>query len=71
MWLDVRAYIGEGETSKGLAQRIREKTGLYLSNGRQYRGDGDSFLRLNVACPRVTLEEGLLRLKKGLEEEVL
>ncbi|MBQ2576348.1 MAG: pyridoxal phosphate-dependent aminotransferase [Lachnospiraceae bacterium] len=71
MWLDVRAYIGEGETSKGLAQRIREKTGLYLSNGRQYRGDGDFFLRLNVACPRVTLEDGLLRLKKGLEEEVL
>ncbi len=69
MWLDVSAYLKEGETSKGLAQRIREKTGLFLSHGRQYRGDGESFLRLNVACPRKTLEEGLRRLVQGLEEE--
>ncbi|MBQ5485050.1 MAG: pyridoxal phosphate-dependent aminotransferase [Lachnospiraceae bacterium] len=69
MWLDVSAYIREHETSRELAQRIRERTGLYVSNGRQYRGDGEKFLRLNVACPRATVEEGLSRLKDGLAEE--
>lgn len=49
--------------SATLAAFIRKKTGLYLSAGRAYGGDGDAFLRMNIACPRAILEDGLGRLK--------
>lgn len=63
LWLDCRAFT---DNSEELAQQIREKTGLYLSDGVEYGGDGASFLRMNVACPRTTLLDGLERLKKAL-----
>ncbi len=47
---------------------IREKTGLYLSEGGQYGKNGEAFLRMNVACPRAVLRDGLERLKAGVAE---
>ncbi len=64
MWLDCS---GLTDSSEELADVIRESTGLYLSEGGQYGGEGTHFLRLNVACPRSVLEDGLNRLKKGVE----
>lgn len=64
MWLDCSRLT---DSSEELAEVIRESTGLYLSEGGQYGGDGTHFLRLNVACPRSVLEDGLNRLKKGVE----
>lgn len=64
MWLDCS---GLTDSSEELADVIRESTGLYLSEGGQYGGDGTHFMRLNVACPRSVLEDGLNRLKKGVE----
>ncbi|MCD8048609.1 MAG: pyridoxal phosphate-dependent aminotransferase [Clostridia bacterium] len=49
------------------AKNIRAKTGLYLSSGSPFGGDGDSFLRINIACPRKTLIDGLNRLKNARE----
>jgi len=63
LWLDCRAYT---DNSEDLAHKIREKTGLYLSDGVEYGGDGARFLRMNVACPRTTLLDGLERLKRAL-----
>lgn len=60
LWLDCRAFT---ENSEELAKEIRKKTGLYLSDGVEYGGDGARFLRMNVACPRTTLVDGLERLK--------
>lgn len=60
LWIEVPT------NSKELATKIREKSGLYLSNGVQYGESGEHFLRLNVACPRSMLLEGLRRLKEGL-----
>lgn len=60
--------LGRGETSaEDVAEFIRRKTGLYLSAGNPFGGDGGSFLRLNAACPRTVLEDGLARLKEGIE----
>ena len=60
--------LGRGETSaEDVAEFIRRKTGLYLSAGNPFGGDGGSFLRLNAACPRSVLEDGLSRLKEGIE----
>ena len=64
LWLDCKKVCSD---SRLLAESIREKTGLYLSDGVQYGRTGETFLRLNIACPRVRLEEGLKRLRKGIE----
>jgi len=64
LWLDISAYTSD---SKALATFIREKTGLYLSAGTIYRGNGNKFLRMNIACPVAYLIEGLQRLKSGLD----
>lgn len=64
LWLDCSAVC---EDSEELATKIREKTGLYLSAGTQFGGNGKKFLRWNIACPRVTLLDGLERLQRGIE----
>ena len=64
MWLDISRY---SEDSAELQRFIREKTGLYVTPGTIYGGSGNRFLRLNTACPRSLLEDGLTRLRKGLE----
>lgn len=64
MWLDCSSL---GIKSDELAELIREKTGLYLSEGCEYRGDGEHFLRMNLACPKTRLMDGLNRLKAAIE----
>lgn len=63
MWLKVSAC---GRDSERIAAHIRKETGLFLSAGKVYGGDGAEFLRLNVACPRSLLKDGLERLCRGL-----
>lgn len=62
LWLDCRKLIGD---STMLCRFIRSDSGLYLSDGKDY-GNGQSHLRMNVACPREQLREGLARLKKSV-----
>ncbi|MDO5521135.1 MAG: MalY/PatB family protein [bacterium] len=64
LWIDCSKI---GIYSDALAEYIREKTGLYLSEGCEYRGNGHHFLRMNVACSKETLNDGLSRLKSGIE----
>lgn len=63
LWLDCSALSGSEE---GLAHFIRRETGLFLSDGKVYGGDSESFLRMNIACPRSILMNGLKRLLKGI-----
>lgn len=64
LWIDVRKHNFDGEEP---AEYIRRKTGLFLCDGSEYGVSGQGFLRLNLACPRELLEDGLQRLKKALE----
>lgn len=66
MWLDMSAYTYDSER---LAEDIRKRTGLYLSAGSIYRGNGSAFLRMNVACPRSLVEDGIGRLQEALDEK--
>jgi len=63
VWIDLRQLPCQG---KGFASFLREKTGLFLSDGPQYGKGGEGFVRMNVACPRAVVEEGLGRLRKGV-----
>lgn len=64
LWLDCGKASWD---SVELAQYIREKTGLCLSAGSAYGGNGKQFLRMNIACPRERMMDGLNRLKVGIE----
>ncbi|AVK61099.1 plastocyanin [Lactobacillus sp. CBA3605] len=64
IWLDI-SQIATDATE--LATFIRQQTGLFLSAGDVYRGDGNHFLRLNLACPTSELMDGLQRLQAGIE----
>ena len=59
---------GVAEDSRELAEFIRRDTGLFLSDGAQYGRGGENFLRLNIACPASVLEDGLNRLRQGIED---
>ncbi len=63
LWLDCSRLTSD---SKKLAEEIRRVTGLFLSEGSEYGGDGSRFLRMNVACSRRLLQDGLERLKEGI-----
>lgn len=62
LWFDCRNLLG---STTEFSHFLRAETGLYLSDGSQYGGDGGQFLRMNIACPKKTLKDGLERLKKG------
>ncbi|MCX5970421.1 MAG: cystathionine beta-lyase, partial [Coprothermobacterota bacterium] len=61
-WLDCRSLrLPQAE----LDQRLVD-AGLGLSSGTLYGPQGEGFQRLNFACPRSLLEEGLSRLEVAL-----
>ena len=64
LWIDCSAV---SDDTDALTAAIREKTGLVLSAGRQFGGNGARFVRMNIACPRSVLADGLERLKAALE----
>lgn len=64
LWIKTSNLPNEG---KGFAEFLRKKTGLYLSDGEQYGEAGIGFIRMNIACPRSVVKDGLERLKKGTE----
>ena len=66
LWLDCSCLIENFANSKGIAEFIRRETGLFLSDGVQY-GNGESFLRMNVACPKQLVRDGLERLKRAVD----
>ena len=63
LWLDCREMQG---CAAEFTQYLREHTGLYLSEGQQYGESGCFFIRMNIACPRSCLEDGLKRLAEGV-----
>lgn len=68
MWLDFSSITDD--TTK-FCSFLRKETGLFLNEGELYRGNGKQFARLNVAAPKALVEEGLKRLKAGVENYIL
>ncbi|MGN0098071.1 MAG: hypothetical protein ACI38Y_01940, partial [Candidatus Methanomethylophilaceae archaeon] len=62
MWIEFPYLPSSGET---LSDFFERETRLFLTNGGSFGTGGERFLRLNLACPRSTLEDGLQRLLRG------
>jgi cysteine-S-conjugate beta-lyase len=65
LWLDCRGYFLSDEE---LARIVIEDAGLWLDQGTLFGPDGSGFLRMNIACPRATLKEGLTRLAAAFQK---
>ena len=64
LWIDCREITND---STELVNEIRKKTGLILSSGEIYRGDGFHYLRMNTAYPRKVMIDSLNRLHHAIE----
>ncbi|HCM84640.1 MULTISPECIES: MalY/PatB family protein [Enterococcus] len=64
LWLDFSKYeLSDAE----LEERLIHKGKVVLNTGVSYGPSGKQHMRLNVACPRATLEEGLHRIAMALK----
>lgn len=64
LWLDFREL---GKTQEEINDLLINKGKIMLNNGEMFGAGGEGFFRLNIGCPRATLEEGLKRIKKAVE----
>lgn len=58
-WIDLSAYF---PASTNLTRLFLEEAGVILEGGEMFVADGGTRVRLNLACPRATLREGLDRI---------
>lgn len=63
MWLDCSEL---GFKGKALQEFLVKKAGLGLNDGESFGPGGEGYARMNVACPRATLERALQQLKKAV-----
>lgn len=63
VWIDCRAA---GIGSDNITSCLQNKQKLMVNSGTLYGPDGEGFIRLNIACPRKLLIDGLVRLAKVL-----
>jgi cystathionine beta-lyase len=63
LWIDFR---GLGMEKEELEKFLAEKAKLWLNAGNIYGDEGLGYERINLACPRSTLEKGLQQLEDAL-----
>lgn len=61
IWLDFSAF----ELSDKALNKMLVQEGVGLNRGLQFGRQGSGFMRINIGCPRSTLEEALERIKKA------
>lgn len=67
VWIDCRA---SGISSDAVALRLQEQQHLMVNSGTMYGPGGEGFIRLNIACPRALLADGLERMARLFYREV-
>lgn len=65
-WLDLREYETDG---KKLENTVYKKGKVALDGGTWFGKGGDGFIRINFACPRSLLEQGLARICSAIKKE--
>ncbi len=65
VWLDFRKL---GMSGKELSEFLVKKAKVGLDDGYLFGPSGEGFARINIACPRSTLEEGLRRIANAVKE---
>ena len=63
-WVDVSVYFDQAED---LPLFFANKAGVLLEGGNMFVQNSDRFIRLNLACPRSLLAEGLKRICQAVD----
>lgn len=64
-WVDISSL---GMTSDAVTKKLLKEGHVFVSNGTLYGKEaGEGFIRINLACPRAVLKEGLSRIVKTLQ----
>jgi len=64
IWLDFRSL---GLSNENLKAFVLQKAKLGLNDGPVFGPGGEGFQRMNLACPTSIVEEGMLRLKRAID----
>ena len=64
IWLD---FSPLSLTTPELEELITNKANLWLDGGTMFGIEGTNFQRINIACPRATLEKALTQLKTAID----
>ncbi|WP_066299282.1 hypothetical protein [Bacillus sp. FJAT-29937] len=65
-WVNIQAYLPDEEN---LPLYFANNAGVLLEGGNMFVDNSDGYIRLNLACPRSVLEEGLKRICEVLKKE--
>jgi bifunctional pyridoxal-dependent enzyme with beta-cystathionase and maltose regulon repressor activities len=65
MWFDLSPL---GMTGDEQDRFLTDEAEFFLNDGRKFGPGGEGFERLNIACPRAVLEQGVERFWKKVEE---
>ena len=63
-WVDVSRYFSDEED---LPLFFAHEAGVLLEGGDMFVQNSDGFIRLNLACPRSVLQEGLRRISQAID----
>ena len=62
MWVDCGDITDNTQT---FVEHLKKDAKVMFSYGEEFGGNSNTFIRINLACPRAMLEEAMQRLKKG------
>jgi cystathionine beta-lyase len=65
-WVDLSAYFNENEN---LPMFFAHNAGVLLEDGSMFVQNAEGYIRLNLACPKALLEEGLNRICSAIKEK--
>lgn len=58
-WINIEAYVSK---DTDLPLYFANNAGVLLEGGNMFVANSDCYIRLNLACPRIVLKEGLMRI---------
>ena len=64
VWIDCSVL---SKSSSEIAKYLLEKLNVQINPGTMYGAGGENFIRINIACPKELLVEGLGRIE-GLKD---
>lgn len=65
LWFDIAELTDNADELAGF---IRKDTGLIVNSGSVYGGDGQHFIRINIASPTPMIEDAMQRLQKSVAD---
>lgn len=67
LWLDCRRLGLKGDE---LPHFMVEEAGVGMNDGRGFGVEGEGFMRMNIACPRATVEKALDQIKTAVDRKM-